>query len=286
MQALLGGYTREANDAFSPVFLPPAKPLQLADVMSALRLRYNGTKHDPYTNQTPAPLLDGTPGEPWRPVAFLATGLAHGATRWAEWQRCWGKQCVSFFQLVNRRPLSHTCPARPPAVTRMRPPSDALPPGLSTVHYMSFGTPAWTPFIPIYRGLPPTALPPALTSVEHGTVNTSTLFWKSRRLSALLFEDWPRLGPGTEAEVAAFDARIEAKERPAMEERYTAAVAAGDEAAAGAELAAFTADVVAQVFFFSRRAAPASLLICMHALCIAVLSVPRCLPCPRLLPLP
>lgn len=101
VQALLGGYNHTAADAFAPVFLPPAKPLQLGDVMAGLRLRYNGTTRDPYAQQTPAaPLLDGTPGEPWRPVALLTTGLAHGAWHWQP--QCWGKQpLVRRFQLVN-----------------------------------------------------------------------------------------------------------------------------------------------------------------------------------------
>lgn len=29
--------------------------------------------------QTPAALLTGAPGEPWRPVAVLTTGFGHGA---------------------------------------------------------------------------------------------------------------------------------------------------------------------------------------------------------------
>ena len=44
----------------------------------------------------------------------------------------------------------------------------------------------------------------------------------------------------------AFDERVESELRPAMEQRYAAAVAAGNATAADAELAAFTAAVVAE----------------------------------------
>lgn len=45
----------------------------------------------------------------------------------------------------------------------------------------------------------------------------------------------------------AFDTRVEAELRPAMEGRYTAAVQAGNAAQADQEVAVFTKDVVALV---------------------------------------
>lgn len=70
----------------------------------------------------------------------------------------------------------------------MRAPSAMLPTGLSVINYLSFGTPAWTPFIPIYRGLPPAALPPATQGADVDVPDNSTLFWHSRQLSALIFQ--------------------------------------------------------------------------------------------------
>lgn len=144
----------------------------------------------------------------------------------------------------------HT-PAPPPyaAVTRMRAPSKAVPPGLAVLNYISLGTPAWTPFVPIYAGLPANALPPEMQGVAYSAPfqPPRSLFWRSRRLSTLLFYDWTALGPAVEAAVRAFDADVEAHQRPAFEARYAAAVAAGDQAAADAQLVAFTRGVASQV---------------------------------------
>lgn len=60
--------------------------------------------------------------------------------------------------------LACTCPppAPPTAVTRIRP---EQPAGLRIIHYAFAGTPAWIPAIPLYSGLPRTALPPELSTV-------------------------------------------------------------------------------------------------------------------------
>ena len=131
----------------------------------------------------------------------------------------------------------------------MRAPSKAVPPGLAVLNYVSLGTPAWTPFVPIYAGLPADAVPPEMQGVAYTAPfqPQGSLFWRSRRLSTLLIYDWPALGPAVEAAVRAFDADVEATQRPAFEARYAAAVAAGDQARADAQLAAFTQDVAAQV---------------------------------------
>ncbi|EFN60171.1 hypothetical protein CHLNCDRAFT_9042, partial [Chlorella variabilis] len=107
LQQLLGGYQQPPTGGLLPAFLPPGRPLELQDVMGGLRDHYTGGRHDPYA----AP----DPDEPWRPIAILATGMAH--------------------------------------VTRVLPASAGLPPHLSVVTYLSMGAPAWNPFIPLYAGL-------------------------------------------------------------------------------------------------------------------------------------
>lgn len=75
----------------------------------------------------------------------------------------------------------------------------------------------------------------------------ASLFWRARRLAALLFADWPLLGPAVEAAVRAFDAQVDADQRPELEAEYAAAAAAGDQARADALLATFTARVASRV---------------------------------------
>ncbi len=126
------------------------------------------------------------------------------------------------------------------AVTRVLPASAGLPPHLSVVTYLSMGAPAWNPFIPLYAGLPPEALPREMEGVDGARPDPSSLFWKGRRLAALMFQDLPALVPRVEAAVGGFNAGVEAEDRPRMQARYAAALAEGDELAAAAELARFT----------------------------------------------
>lgn len=82
LQTLLGGFTYAGADALAPVFLPPKQPLRVVeDIMAAIRNHQDGTAQDVYLNQTPQSMLDGTAGEPQRPVAILTTGIAHGGWR-------------------------------------------------------------------------------------------------------------------------------------------------------------------------------------------------------------
>ena len=125
----------------------------------------------------------------------------------------------------------------------MRPVSAAVPDGLSVITYLSMGTPAWAPYIPLYKGLPADKVPRALAGVRYGSPDSTSLFWKSRRLCALMFQDWPKVGPAAEAAITQFDADVEAG-RPAMEAQYAAAVEAGKQADADQVLADWTAATV------------------------------------------
>ena len=76
--SLLGDFTGyNGTDGLAPHFVTPQRKLGLRDLQVALRDHFNGTAEDAYMRQTPAPILEGAPGEPPRPVAMLTTGYAH-----------------------------------------------------------------------------------------------------------------------------------------------------------------------------------------------------------------
>lgn len=75
------------------------------------------------------------------------------------------------------------------AVTVLRAPSADLPDGLSAITYVAMSTPKLSPFIPIYKGLPGDALPPELaTRTPQRTPDRVSLFWRARRVQALVFQ--------------------------------------------------------------------------------------------------
>lgn len=64
-----------------------------------------------------------------------------------------------------------------------------LPPGLAVLTYVAFSTPMLAPFIPLYAGLPGDALPPELTAgTAPEAMDPVSLFWRARRLQALVFQ--------------------------------------------------------------------------------------------------
>ena len=126
----------------------------------------------------------------------------------------------------------------------MRSPDEGLPDGLSSINYIAMSMPALAPFVPIYKGLPGAALPPEMTNAT-ATPDPRSLFWRARRLQALAMRDWPALAPPAQAAIREWEADVEERRRPAMEKRYAAAVAAGDQAGADAELAEWTGEVAA-----------------------------------------
>lgn len=130
------------------------------------------------------------------------------------------------------------------AVTRMRAQEAGLPDGLSAINYISMTTPALAPFIPIYEGLPEDALPPEMTNAT-AIPDATSLFWRARRLQSLVMQDWPALAPPAQAAIRQWEAEVEERLRPRMEKRYTAAVEAGDQGKADAELAQCTAELAA-----------------------------------------
>lgn len=80
---------------------------------------------------------------------------------------------------VLRTPIAH--------VTRLLEPSAERPEGLTVINYIAMAFPRLAPFIPIYQGLPGDRLPAALTTAADAP-DAGSLFWKARRLQALVFQ--------------------------------------------------------------------------------------------------
>lgn len=179
-----------------PVFQTPARPLSLADVKEGMRNYFQGSEHDPYTNQNPQ--------EQWRPIFVLRASHSH---------------------VVQTR--------------------EGLPDGLSVIQHVALGPAALTPFVPVYKGLKPEDYPPELTQFGPD-IDAQSLFWKARRVQALVMQDFPVLAPGVEAAIAAFEQDVEEVQQPAFEEAYKAAIEAKDEKKADKLVAEFTANVAAR----------------------------------------
>ncbi|KAI3438712.1 hypothetical protein D9Q98_001132 [Chlorella vulgaris] len=155
------------------------------------------------------PYLHQHPDEPWRPIALLRTSMAH--------------------------------------VTQLRPLSANLPDALSIITHVSLATPKLAPFIPLYKGLPPHALPPELTAAKERRPDGVSLFWRARRLQALVFRDWKRLAGPAATAIVAFERRLEERDLPKFERStYARAVDKGGEAGGERALAALTAHVCQQ----------------------------------------
>ncbi|KAL4447642.1 hypothetical protein ABPG75_004861 [Micractinium tetrahymenae] len=147
------------------------------------------------------------PREPWRPVAVLRTSQAH--------------------------------------VTRLRT-DPSLPDPLSIITYICATTPFLAPFVPLYKGLPGDALPAALAGANGTAPDGLSLFWKARRLQALVFQDWRALGPRTTEAIRRWEADVEQRQRPAFEERFMQLWQAGQQQEAMQALVSFTHDMVRQ----------------------------------------
>lgn len=53
-------------------------------------------------------------------------------------------------------------------------------------------TPKLSPFVPVYKGLPGDALPAELaTATPEGEMDSVSLFWRARKLQALVFQVRP-----------------------------------------------------------------------------------------------
>ena len=106
------------------------------------------------------------------PAAAAASTLLQSARSLRCWRShrsppCWDADQQAGLQVS---PLTHS-------LTHPHPP----PPAMST--------PKLSPFVPIYKGLPGDALPPELATVTpEGEPDAVSLFWRARKLQALVFQ--------------------------------------------------------------------------------------------------
>lgn len=202
-----GRYRPHADDM--PVWQHPAKRLTVHDVAAAFRIYYKGTPADPYTSQNPNATA--------RPVAVLRTALAH-------------------ITVVRPQPsVDHRADRDS---TEVAGGAGAGPSPLSVVNYLSMGMPLLSPFVPIYPlAMFPRAaadgvsgdeaddvIPAELTGVGHRP-DSHSLFWKARRLHALVFQDFPKLAPAAIAAVQEFEAHLDSSAMLEAESAYLSAAA-------------------------------------------------------------
>jgi len=131
---------------------------------------------------------------------------------------------------VIRTSLSHITQTRPD-----------LPADLASVQYIALGLTALSAYIPFYQGL--TDIPREYR-VATDKADDVSIFWKCRKLQALVMQDYPRFAPQATAAVARLEKDI-AGLQAGMEKRYLR-LYRRDATAAKKLIAAFTATVLAK----------------------------------------
>jgi dipeptidase len=108
---------------------------------------------------------------------------------------------------VMRAALSHITQTRPD-----------LPADIATVQYVAMGMPDLGVYFPFYKGLPD--LPQAYQGAT-GHIDDRSMFWRTRRMQALVLQDYPRLAPVAHQAIADFETDLGAMQA-AMETEYLA----------------------------------------------------------------
>ena len=106
---------------------------------------------------------------------------------------------------VMRASLSHITQTRPD-----------LPGDIAVVQYIAIGMTDLSTYIPFYKGL--TEVPKGYQGARN-TIDGNSLFWKYRKLQALVLQDYPRFAPLVHKAVAAFEKKTAAR-RATMEAAY------------------------------------------------------------------
>ncbi len=106
---------------------------------------------------------------------------------------------------VMRASLSHITQTRPD-----------LPGDIATVQYIALGMPDLGVYMPFYKGL---ADLPAAYQGATGQIDDHSMFWRSRKMQALVLQDYPRLAPTAHQAIAALEKEFAARQS-AMETRY------------------------------------------------------------------
>lgn len=108
---------------------------------------------------------------------------------------------------VMRASLSHITQTRPD-----------LPGDIAVIQHIALGMPDLAVYMPFYRGLP--VLPPAYQGAT-GQIDDHSMFWRSRKMQALVLQDYPRLAPVAHEAISVFEADLAARQA-AMESGYLA----------------------------------------------------------------
>lgn len=130
---------------------------------------------------------------------------------------------------VMRASLSHITQTRPD-----------LPGDIAVVQYIALGMPDLGVYMPFHKGL--ADLPPAYQGAT-GRIDDHSMFWRFRKMQALVLQDYPRLAPTAHRAIAEFEADLAAKQA-AMEDRYLA-LWRQDREAGRASILGFTDQAVA-----------------------------------------
>ncbi len=93
-----------------------------------------------------------------------------------------------------------------------------LPSDIAVVQYIALGMPDLGVYVPFYKGL--TSLPAAYQGAT-GQIDDRSMFWRSRKMQALVLQDYARLTPVAHQEIAALEKEFAARQS-AMEVQYLA----------------------------------------------------------------
>jgi dipeptidase len=116
-----------------------------------------------------------------------------------------------------------------------------LPDDIAIVQYIALGMTDLSAYLPFYKGLPD--LPKEYQGAG-GTTDDHSLFWKYRKLQALVLQDYPRFAPMVHAAVARFEKDI-VKKQASMERNYLM-MSLKDLTAARRLIQTFTNEMIAQ----------------------------------------
>ncbi|GAB6058943.1 C69 family dipeptidase [Desulfonatronum parangueonense] len=106
---------------------------------------------------------------------------------------------------VMRASLSHITQTRPD-----------LPGDIAFIQYVALGMPDLGVYMPFYKGL--TEMPAAYQGAT-GQIDDHSMFWRSRRMQALVLQDYPRLAPTAHQAIARFEEDLAARQS-VMEDHY------------------------------------------------------------------
>lgn len=122
-------------------------------------------------------------------------------------------------------------------ITQVKP---NLPGDIATAQYICLGMTDLSAYVPFYKGLP--TIPKAYGSAT--VTPDDSMFWKVRKVQALVFQDYPKYAPMAHEAIAKFEKDI-ARKQLRMEKKYVK-IYQQDPEAAKQLIQSFTEDIVGQ----------------------------------------